>query len=246
MRRDGQRPSRRPHQGRARLVARLREQGIGDEAVLAAMGRAPREAFVPELLRPRAYDDVRLPIGLGQTISQPWTVARMSELAAVGPHERVLEIGTGSGYQAAVLAELGAIVFSVERHGELARRSAAALRAEGYLSVTVKHFDGTYGWAAEAPYRAILTTAAGPGIPRPLVDQLAEGGRLVLPVARGDEQRLVVVRREGDDAVEEDCGPASFVPLIGRYGYADARRERAEDGGRRGSSKGGSRRPSSR
>ena len=209
---------------RRRMVQRLRAQGIRDEAVLGAMERVPRERFVPDAVRLRAYEDGRLPIGLGQTISQPWTVARMSELLEPRPGMRVLEIGTGSGYQAAVLGEMGAIVYSVERHATLARRSAAVLGELGYLSVTVKHFDGTYGWAAEAPYGGIIATAAGPEIPQPLVSQLAEGGRLVLPIARdGAHQRLVVIQREEAGVVESDHGPASFVALSGSYGYGGKR-----------------------
>jgi protein-L-isoaspartate(D-aspartate) O-methyltransferase len=205
------------------MIARLRRQGIADERVLEAMGRVPRELFVPEAVRSQAYEETRLPIGLGQTISLPWTVARMTELLAPKPGVRVLEIGTGSGYQAAVLAELGLVVFSVERHAALARRSAAILREQGYASVSVKHFDGSYGWAAQAPYAGILATAAGPEVPETLVRQLADGGRLVLPLARGDEQRLVVVTRRGRRMIEKDHGPASFVPLIGRYGYEGTR-----------------------
>lgn len=213
---------RRVHAGARRMVERLRNAGVCSEDVLLAMLHVPREAFLPEAVRSRAYEDVRLPIGLGQTISLPWTVARMSELVGPVRGKRVLEIGTGSGYQAAVLAELGAIVFTVERHADLARRASEVLRRLGYLNVTVKHFDGTYGWAAEAPYEAILAAAVGPEIPRPLVQQLADGGRLVLPVAHEREQRLIrVVRSEAQESVE-DCGPASFVPLIGRFGYDES------------------------
>ena len=213
-----------------RLVAALRRRGIRSEAVLAAIARVPRQEFVPEPIRFRAWEDASLPIGRGQTISQPWIVARMCELAGEIADRRVLEIGTGSGYHAAVLAELGAIVFSVERHAALARRAARTLRRLGYLRVSVKQFDGTYGWAAEAPYAAIITTAAGPEIPEPLVRQLAAGGRLVLPLAEGSRQRLVVVTRRADGrVVREDCGPASFVPLIGRFGY-----DRGAGGGHRG------------
>jgi len=205
---------------RRRMVERLRQQGIKDERVLAAMNAVPRELFVPPALRVKAYQESRLPIGEGQTISQPWTVARQSELLAVPPGKRVLEIGTGSGYQAAVLGAMGLIIFSVERHASLARSADALLRSLGYLSVTVKHFDGTYGWAAQAPYDGILVTAAAPEVPDALVRQLRDGGRLVLPLARGAEQRLVVVVRFRHGFREEDHGPASFVPLIGRFGYS--------------------------
>lgn len=207
---------------RARMVDRLRSQGIADRRVLEAMAAVPREAFVPEALRGRAYEDERLPIGEGQTMSLPWTVARMCELLDAAPGSKVLEIGSGSGYHAAVLAAMGLIVFSVERHAALAREAAARLRSLGYLSATVKHFDGSYGWAAQAPYAGILVTAAAPEIPSALVGQLAPGGRLVLPLARdpeGKEQRLVVVTVDSGQLVEQDHGEASFVPLIGRFGY---------------------------
>lgn len=208
---------------RRRMVDRLKEQGIRDPLVLDAIGRVPREQFVPAALSGRCYDDGRLPIGEGQSISQPWTVARMSELLCVKPGERVLEIGTGSGYQAAVLGMMGLIVFTVERHASLARQSGELLRRLGLMSVTVKHFDGTYGWAAQAPYRGIIVTAAGPSIPPALVTQLAEGGRLIIPVARGNEQRLTAVEKNADGTTrEEDHGPAQFVPLIGRFGYREA------------------------
>lgn len=208
---------------RRRMVERLRQQGIADPLVLDAMGRVPREQFVPEALRGRCYDDGRLPIGEGQTISQPWTVARMSELLAVRSADRVLEIGTGSGYQAAVLGAMGLIVFTVERHASLARQAGELLRRLGMMSVTVKHFDGTYGWAAQAPYRGIIVTAAAPAVPAALITQLADGGRLVIPVARGAEHRLVVVvKGEGGVLREEDHGAAQFVPLIGKFGYRDA------------------------
>jgi protein-L-isoaspartate(D-aspartate) O-methyltransferase len=204
------------------MVDRLRSQGIADGRVLEAMIAVPREEFVPEALRGRAYEDERLPIGEGQTMSQPWTVARMCELLAVGPGAKVLEIGSGSGYHAAVLAAMGVIVFSVERHAALARTAAARLHRLGFLSATVKHFDGSYGWAAQSPYDGILVTAAAPEIPSALVAQLAPGGRLVLPLARdaeGREQRLVVVTVDAGRLVEQDHGEASFVPLIGRFGY---------------------------
>lgn len=205
------------------MVERLRQQGIADALVLEAMGRVPRELFVPDSLRGRVYEDGRLPIGEGQSISQPWTVARMSELIRVKPGDRVLEVGTGSGYQAAVLGAMGLVVFSVERHASLARQSGELLRSLGLMSVTVKHFDGTYGWAAQAPYRAIVVTAAGPQIPPALVAQLEDDGRLVLPLANGRDQRLVVVRKLPGGVIEqEDQGPASFVPLIGRFGYREA------------------------
>jgi len=212
-----------PRTARERMVAELREAGIRDERVLAAMAAVPRERFVPEAFRGRAYASRRVPLGLGQTMSLPWTVARLAELLGAPPGSRVLEIGTGSGYQAAVLAEMGLRVYTLERHARLARQAARILRELGYLSVTVKHFDGTFGWAAEGPWRGIVATAAGPRVPRVLVDQLAVGGRLVLPVAgAGGEQRLLVVTRlPGGRTRREDAGPASFVPLVGRYGWQE-------------------------
>jgi len=219
-----------PRTARERMVAELRAAGIRDERVLAAMGRVPRERFVPESFRGRAYAAERVPLGLGQTMSLPWTVARLAELVAAPPGSRVLEIGTGSGYQAAVLAEMGLRVFSLERHARLAREAARRLRALGYPGVTVKNFDGTFGWAAEAPWAGILATAAGPGVPRSLVDQLAPGGRLVLPVAGHGGQRLrVITRLPGGGTREEDAGPASFVPLVGRYGWAPSRGGRGRE-----------------
>lgn len=218
-------PSRDPFlRSRLAMVERLKAQGIQDTRVLEAMSRVPRELFVALALRGQAYEDVRLPIGLGQTISQPWTVARMCELLEAPPGTRVLEVGGGSGYHAAVLGEMGAIVFSVERHADLAREAAERIRRLGYLRVNIKHFDGTYGWAAWAPFRAVLVTAAAPEIPDPLVRQLEDGGRMVLPLVRPQDkaQRLVVVTRRGDQVTQEDHGPADFVPLIGKYGFDPA------------------------
>lgn len=208
---------------RQQMLQRLRAQGIRDERVLSAMGEVPREQFVSPALRGQAYDDARLPIGQGQTISAPWTVARLCELLQVEPGAKVLEIGAGSGYQAAVLGQMGLRVYSVERHAELARASARLVRELGYLSVTIKQFDGTYGWAAMAPYDGIVVTAVAPDVPPALVRQLAPGARLVLPLgARDGDQRLVVVTADARGrATQEDHGPASFVPLIGRYGYEE-------------------------
>jgi len=203
------------------MIERLRRQGISDPRVLDAMGRIPREQFVPEALRGRAYEDERLPIGEGQTMSLPWTVARMCELLEAPTGGKVLEIGAGSGYHAAVLAAMGLVVFAIERHATLARSAAERLRRLGFLSATVKHFDGSYGWAAHAPYDGILVTAAAPEIPAALVAQLGPGKRLVLPLARaeGKDQRLIVVSVDAGQIVERDHGVASFVPLVGRFGF---------------------------
>jgi protein-L-isoaspartate(D-aspartate) O-methyltransferase len=206
---------------RERMVERLRDHyGIRDQKVLEAMRNVPRHFFVTEALRGRAYDDNALPINLNQTISQPFIVARMSELLEVDKKSRVLEIGAGSGYQTAILAQLAAQVFAIERLGELAREAQARIRELGIYNATVKAFDGTLGWNAHAPYDAILVAAAGPKIPDPLIAQLGVGGRLVIPIGETREsQRLVrVIKTETSRKVEE-YGPCQFVPLIGQHGW---------------------------
>jgi len=203
------------------MVERLRDHyGIRDQKVLEAMRNVPRHFFVTEALRGRAYDDNALPINLNQTISQPFIVARMSELLEVDKKSRVLEIGAGSGYQTAILAQLAAQVFAIERLGELAREAQARIRELGIYNATVKAFDGTLGWNAHAPYDAILVAAAGPKIPDPLIAQLGVGGRLVIPIGETREsQRLVrVIKTETSRKVEE-YGPCQFVPLIGQHGW---------------------------
>jgi protein-L-isoaspartate(D-aspartate) O-methyltransferase len=209
---------------RDRMVARLRDHyGIRDERVLQAMAAVPRHRFVPEALRSRAYGDHALPIDANQTISQPYIVARMTELLQLEPTDRVLEIGAGSGYQTAVLAMLAAQVFSIERVGDLARVAQARIRELDIHNATVKCFDGTLGWTAHAPYDGILVAAAGPAIPQPLMDQLKVGGRLVLPVGeKMDEQKLVSVTRREHDFLTEYHGACAFVPLIGRHGWPAA------------------------
>ncbi len=208
---------------RARLVERLQEQGIRDLAVLRAVGETPRHLFVPEALRERAYEDMALPIGRGQTISQPLTHARYLEALALRGHERVLEIGTGTGYQTALLARLAAQVFSVERLNDLASRAREALAQAGARNTTVLVGDGSLGWRPYAPYDAILVAAAGPAVPQPLFEQLAEGGRLLMPVGPPGAQVIVRVTRRGSERVEERLATASFVPLIGRHGSTDVR-----------------------
>jgi protein-L-isoaspartate(D-aspartate) O-methyltransferase len=209
-------------QSRARklMVARqLAARGILDRRVLAAMRQVPRHLFVPEEVRGRAYEDSPLPIGEKQTISQPYIVARMTELLGLRGDEKVLEVGTGSGYQAAVLARLAGEVFTVERHAGLARRAELTLTALGFDNVEVIHADGSGGWPPHAPYDAILVAAAAPNVPAPLVDQLAEDGRLVLPVGDRHQQALVRVARRGDDLVRETFTPVAFVPLRGEHGW---------------------------
>lgn len=199
---------------RDRLVQRLREQGINDERVLRAIGTLPRHQFIDEALASRAYEDTALPIGLGQTISQPWVVARMTEaLIEHGLPKRVLEIGTGSGYQAAVLATLGMQVFTVERIDELLRDARRRFRQLG-LDVRSRHDDGRLGWAEHAPFDAIMVTAGGAALEAPLLEQLAPGGTLVAPVGGASAQRLLRLRREAEGFQQDDLGSVIFVPLL--------------------------------
>jgi protein-L-isoaspartate(D-aspartate) O-methyltransferase len=205
------------------MIADLRRKGIRDERILRAMEMIPREVFVSEEFRADAYRDGPLPIGYGQTISQPYIVARMTELLALSHEDRVLEIGAGCGYQTAVLSRLVGHVFSLERLPALARVARANLRALNISNVTVKSFDGTYGWKRFAPFDGILSAAVGPDIPRLWLEQLSENGRLVLPVQVGaDDQRLFRIHRRNGQFVKEECGGVRFVPLIGRYGFAVA------------------------
>ena len=206
---------------RERMVERLRDvYGIRDLRVLEALASIPRHFFVPEALQGRAYGDHALPIDFNQTISQPFIVARMTELLGLDKQSRVLEIGAGSGYQTAVLAHLASQVYAIERIGELARQAHARLRALGIYNATVKAFDGTLGWKAHSPYDGILVAAGGPTIPEPLVDQLKVSGRLVIPIGETREsQRLVrVIKTEGGHKIEEH-GSCQFVPLIGQHGW---------------------------
>ena len=197
-------------------------RGVDDPRVLAAMLEVPRHRFVPEPLRAKAYGDHSLPIGHGQTISQPSVVGLMTQRLSVQPGQKVLEIGTGSGYQAAVLSRLARTVYSLERLDELARSAAATLAALGYQNVSVKAFDGTYGYPPAAPYDRILVTAGADEIPETLLEQLAVGGRLVAPVGPPDRQRIRVVRRRKTDFAREDGEEVVFVPLLGRFGRAPA------------------------
>src|SRR2546429_6127447 len=193
---------------RERMIERLRNHyAIRDARVLDAMRAVPRHQFVPEALQGRAYGDHALPIAANQTISQPFIVARMTELLELDNRSRVLEIGAGSGYQTAVLARVAAQVYAIERIGELAREAQARIRQLGIYNATVKCFDGTLGWSAHAPYDAILVAAGGPAIPEPLVAQVKVGGRLVVPVGVSREaQRLVRVIKKVEGFVEEDHG----------------------------------------
>ena len=205
------------------MVARLRDHyGIYDTRVLEAMRMVPRHFFVPEALQSRAYGDHALPISANQTISQPFIVARMTELLELDADSRVLEIGAGSGYQTAVLAQIAAQVYAIERIADLAREAQSRIRQLGIYNATVKCFDGTLGWAANAPYDAILVAAGGPTIPEPLITQLKIGGRLVVPVGEArDSQRLIRVIKTEQGRKVEDHGGCAFVPLIGQHGWTD-------------------------
>lgn len=204
-------------QARRTMVARdLRGRGIKDERVLAAMGEIPRHLFVPERQRPSAYTDRPLPIGERQTISQPYVVALMTELLELQSSERVLEIGTGSGYQSAVLAQLAAEVFSIEILPALSERARKILDDLGYKNISLKVGDGFYGWPERSPFDAIVVTAAAPKIPEPLAKQLREGGRLVMPLAKGKQnQRLIRARKSSGKLTIEDFSAVLFVPLTG-------------------------------
>jgi protein-L-isoaspartate(D-aspartate) O-methyltransferase len=205
----------------AALLAELGRQGIRDQRVLDAIARVPRDRFVPAASLAEAWANVALPIGSNQTISQPFVVALMTESLGLTGAERVLEIGTGSGYQTAILAELAAAVVSIERHAALAAGAATLLQELGYRNVTIHVGDGTTGWPEAAPYDRILVTAAGPRVPPPLVAQLRpDGGRMIIPVGDPHDQHLVAVDRQGDQTQERRLGPVRFVPLIGRAGWA--------------------------
>lgn len=207
---------------RGEMVERqLRRRGISDERVLAAMLRVPRELFVPERLRAYAYDDGALPIGHRQTISQPFVVATICSLLGLDGAERVLDVGTGSGYQAAVLAELAREVVTIERIPALAEEARARLLAAGYGSVEVRVGDGSVGVCDRAPFDGIAVAAAAPTIPPALYEQLGEGGRLVVPRGSRWGQELILVARTADGPVERTTIPVRFVPLLGDEGFAD-------------------------
>lgn len=197
------------------LIQQLMRQGIRDEAVLKAMAAVPRECFIDEAMSHKAYDNTALPIGLGQTISQPYTVARMTELLTLQAASRVLEIGTGSGYQTAVLAHLVPHVYSVERIKSLQWQAKRRLKQLDLHNVSTRHGDGWQGWASRAPFDAIIVTAAAPAVPSALLAQLADGGRLVLPVGESvDSQFLQRIQRRGDEYLVESIEPVRFVPLV--------------------------------
>jgi protein-L-isoaspartate(D-aspartate) O-methyltransferase len=204
---------------RQEMVARLRKAGIRDERVLAAMTEIPRHLFIPEALRGTAYGDHPLPIACDQTISQPFIVAKETELLEVTDKDRVLEIGAGSGYQTAVLSKVVEKVYAIERLPQLAREAAALLTQLRLFNATIKCFDGTIGWSEFAPYQGILVAAGAPEIPQPLLNQLAVGGHLVIPVGSEKEQRLMRVKRTATGFKTEDHGRCQFVKLIGKFAW---------------------------
>ena len=207
---------------RAQMLESLKKGGIADTRVMEAMAEIPRHYFVPEAFRHQAYDDnVSIHIGEGQTISQPRIVALMTASARIDPTDRVLEVGTGSGYQAAVLSKLARFVFTVERVASLARQAKSVLDQLGVDNVSIKVMDGTLGWRAQAPFDAILVTAGAPEVPEPLVGQLADGGRLVVPVGPRETKVLKIVERRGDRTFAHELKGACFVPLIGRHGWEE-------------------------
>jgi len=201
------------------VETQLIPRGISDPRVLEAFRRVPRHEFVPENLRYSAYDDCALPIGEGQTISQPFMVAIMTELLKLKGKEKVLEVGTGSGYQAAILAELCSQAYSIERISILSERAEKILKKLGYQNIKLIVGDGTQGYAEASPYQGIIVTAGCPSPPQPLIDQLAEGGRLVIPLGDRYLQTLTVITKENDRIKTEESIGCVFVPLIGKYGW---------------------------
>jgi protein-L-isoaspartate(D-aspartate) O-methyltransferase len=206
---------------RAKMVdQQLKARGVDDARVLDAMARVPREQFVGTALASQAYSDAPLPIGEKQTISQPYVVGFMTQALQLSGRENVLEIGTGSGYQTAILSQLAARVYSIERHATLSLRARTLLEAMGARNVVTRCGDGTLGWREFSPFEAILVAAGGPEIPPALVDQLADGGRLVIPIGPEREQELFRITRHGDAFEKTSLGKVRFVPLIGRFGWA--------------------------
>jgi protein-L-isoaspartate(D-aspartate) O-methyltransferase len=207
---------------RQRMVeTQIARRGVTDPRVLAAMRRVPRHRFIPSHLWDQAYHDYPLPIGEDQTISQPYIVALMTEMLELKPTDKVLEIGTGSGYQAAILAELAAQVFTIDRVASLLARAERLLQELGYTNIRTRVGDGTKGWPEEMPFDAIIVTAGAPKIPRPLTEQLALGGRLVIPVGDRWSQTLTLVRRTPEGLKSEYHGGCRFVRLIGEYGWQE-------------------------
>jgi protein-L-isoaspartate(D-aspartate) O-methyltransferase len=206
---------------RRQLIETIRERGINDLEVLRVFDLVPRHLFVPEAVQHRAYDDKPVPIGFGQTASQPSLQALYMQVLKLKPSDRVLEIGTGSGYQTALLTHLAGHVYSVERLRELSARARTVLDALRLTNVALLVGDGTVGWSRYAPYDAILVSAASPGVPQALLDQLAPGGRLLIPVGDRDEQTLKLFEKTPDGIRSSDITGCTFVPLLGRFGWAE-------------------------
>ena len=206
---------------RMRLAETIRSKGITDQAVLRAFEMTPRHLFVPTGLWHKAYEDAPLPIGSGQTISQPSIHAKYLELLKLTGDEKVLEIGTGSGYQTVLLAHLAGQVFSIERIAPLLEQARANIQRAAVRNVSLLLGDGTVGWRAHSPYDEILVSAASPKVPEPLVEQLAEGGKLVIPLGGMDEQELVIFTKRDNELVRESVLPVRFVPLVGKHGWRE-------------------------
>ena len=211
------------HAGQRRRMVeeQLGDRGIRDLRLLEVMNRVPRHLFALDSLQHRAYGDTPLPIGENQTISQPYIVAAMTEALSLKGDERVLEIGTGSGYQTAVMAELATQVFTIERINVLSRKAQNILEGLGYANIVFKMFDGTYGWPDQAPFNAIMVTASAKEIPEALIKQLGEGGRLVAPTGDEQKQKLMVLTKKGDHVIKKEICDCKFVPLVGKYGWPD-------------------------
>lgn len=206
-------------QRQAMVEHQLKRRGIHDPRTLEAMAAIPRHRFVSSHVRRAAYADSALPIGQGQTISQPYVVALMTEAAQIEPKDKVLEVGTGSGYGAAVASRIAGEVYTIERHSELAQQARQRFEELGYANIHVIEADGSEGWPEEAPYDAIIVTAAAPDLPDPMLDQLADGGRLIVPVGTRHSQRLVRAVRRGDEIRHELLTEVRFVPLVGEHGW---------------------------
>jgi len=207
---------------RMRMIQeQLISRRINDQKVLDAIAKIPRHLFIDKIFDSRAYGDHPLPIGSNQTISQPYMVALMTELLELENNQRVLEIGTGSGYQTAILAEIAEKVFSLERIPALAKKARKILDQLGYYTVFIQIMDGSGGWAEKAPFDRIIVTAGSPDIPEPLVEQLADGGKLIIPVGTGNIQNLKIVERDGDTTRINDCGGCKFVKLKGKYAWQE-------------------------
>ncbi|MDP7557470.1 MAG: protein-L-isoaspartate(D-aspartate) O-methyltransferase [Nitrospinaceae bacterium] len=208
-------------QRRKMIEEQLLGRGIKDLAVMEAMSRVPRHLFVNTSLQHRAYGDCPLPIGENQTISQPYIVALMTQILQLKGEERILEIGTGSGYQTAILAELASQVFTIERIKPLAKKTKGLLEGLGYENIVYKAFDGTYGWRDQSPFDAILISASTPEVPTTLIEQLTDKGRLVAPVGGRETQDLIVLTKNGSRVVKREMGSCKFVPLIGKFAWPE-------------------------